>query len=55
MNTARHMVAGIVTLASKLGHEPFTVARHDRGALVAIRAGLGNPRRSSISPPLTYC
>jgi pimeloyl-ACP methyl ester carboxylesterase len=36
----RTMAADIVTLAGKLGHERFALAGHDRGALVAIRAGL---------------
>lgn len=39
----RTMAADIVTLATKLGHERFAVAGHDRGALVAIRAGLDHP------------
>ncbi|MGB2569536.1 alpha/beta fold hydrolase [Micromonospora citrea] len=39
----RTMAADIVTLAGKLGHEHFALAGHDRGALVAIRAGLDHP------------
>lgn len=39
----RTMAADIVTLASKLGHRRFALAGHDRGALVAIRAGLDHP------------
>jgi pimeloyl-ACP methyl ester carboxylesterase len=39
----RTMAADIVTLAGKLGHERFALAGHDRGALVAIRAGLDRP------------
>jgi pimeloyl-ACP methyl ester carboxylesterase len=39
----RTMAADVVTLASKLGHERFALAGHDRGALVAIRAGLDHP------------
>src|SRR5690349_10213154 len=39
----RTMAADIVTLASELGHERFALAGHDRGALVAIRAGLDHP------------
>ena len=39
----RTMAADIVSLASKLGHERFALAGHDRGALVAIRAGLDHP------------
>jgi pimeloyl-ACP methyl ester carboxylesterase len=34
-----------VELASALGHERFALAGHDRGALVAIRAGLDHPDR----------
>jgi haloacetate dehalogenase len=36
----RTMAADIVTLAKTLGHDRFALAGHDRGALVAIRAGL---------------
>ncbi|GAA3805899.1 alpha/beta hydrolase [Sphaerisporangium flaviroseum] len=39
----RTMAADILTLASELGHERFALAGHDRGALVAIRAGLDHP------------
>ncbi|MER7456709.1 alpha/beta hydrolase [Micromonospora sp. NPDC126480] len=39
----RTMAADIVTVASRLGHERFALAGHDRGALVAIRAGLDHP------------
>ncbi|MEV0566984.1 alpha/beta hydrolase [Dactylosporangium sp. NPDC050588] len=39
----RTMAADVVTLAGKLGHERFALAGHDRGALVAIRAGLDHP------------
>src|SRR5437763_15405655 len=39
----RTMATDIVTLASKLGHERFALAGHDRGALVAFRAGLDHP------------
>ncbi|MFI7024182.1 alpha/beta fold hydrolase [Micromonospora sp. NPDC049900] len=39
----RTMAADIVTLAGRLGHERFALAGHDRGALVAIRAGLDHP------------
>lgn len=39
----RTMAADIVTLARALGHERFALAGHDRGALVAIRAGLDHP------------
>ncbi|MFF1466249.1 alpha/beta fold hydrolase [Streptomyces mirabilis] len=36
----RTMAADVVSLARALGHERFALAGHDRGALVAIRAGL---------------
>jgi pimeloyl-ACP methyl ester carboxylesterase len=36
----RTMASDIVTLAGALGHERFALAGHDRGALVAFRAGL---------------
>ncbi|MGW4206143.1 alpha/beta fold hydrolase [Streptomyces sp. NPDC004726] len=39
----RTMAADIVSLAAALGHERFALAGHDRGALVAIRAGLDHP------------
>ncbi|GAA2777518.1 alpha/beta hydrolase [Crossiella cryophila] len=39
----RTMAADIVTLAAALGHQRFALAGHDRGALVAIRAGLDHP------------
>jgi haloacetate dehalogenase len=39
----RTMAADIVALAQALGHERFALAGHDRGALVAIRAGLDHP------------
>ncbi len=39
----RTMAADIVALARVLGHERFAVAGHDRGALVAVRAGLDHP------------
>ncbi|WDZ86911.1 alpha/beta fold hydrolase [Micromonospora cathayae] len=39
----RTMAADLVTLAGRLGHESFALAGHDRGALVAIRAGLDHP------------
>ena len=39
----RTMAADIVTLAGTLGHDRFALAGHDRGALVAIRAGLDHP------------
>ena len=39
----RTMAADVVTLARTLGHDRFALAGHDRGALVAIRAGLDHP------------
>ncbi|MGW0479227.1 alpha/beta fold hydrolase [Nonomuraea sp. NPDC003214] len=39
----RTMAADIVTLARELGHDRFALAGHDRGALVAVRAGLDHP------------
>ncbi|SNT16170.1 Pimeloyl-ACP methyl ester carboxylesterase [Asanoa hainanensis] len=39
----RTMAADIVAMARALGHERFALAGHDRGALVAIRAGLDHP------------
>lgn len=40
----RTMAADVVALARQLGHERFALAGHDRGALVAVRAGLDHPR-----------
>ncbi|MFC3962767.1 alpha/beta fold hydrolase [Nocardia jiangsuensis] len=39
----RTMAADIVELAKQLGHPRFALAGHDRGALVAFRAGLDHP------------
>jgi haloacetate dehalogenase len=39
----RTMAADVVALAHALGHERFALAGHDRGALVAFRAGLDHP------------
>ncbi|MGW7425409.1 alpha/beta fold hydrolase [Streptomyces sp. NPDC054813] len=39
----RTMAADVVALARALGHESFALAGHDRGALVAFRAGLDHP------------
>jgi pimeloyl-ACP methyl ester carboxylesterase len=39
----RTMAADVVALATALGHERFALAGHDRGALVAYRAGLDHP------------
>ncbi|MEV6411538.1 alpha/beta hydrolase [Kribbella sp. NPDC051718] len=39
----RTMGADIVALAKALGHERFALVGHDRGALVAFRAGLDHP------------
>lgn len=41
--TKRTMAADIVALARALGHDRFALAGHDRGALVAFRAGLDHP------------
>jgi haloacetate dehalogenase len=43
----RTMAADIVNLAERLGHRRFALAGHDRGALVAIRAGLDHPEAVS--------
>jgi haloacetate dehalogenase len=43
----RTMAADIVALAAALGFGRFAVAGHDRGALVAIRAGLDHPEKVS--------
>ncbi|WP_205328415.1 alpha/beta fold hydrolase [Glycomyces sp. YM15] len=43
----RTMAADIVRLAARLGHERFALAGHDRGALVAVRAGLDHPEAVS--------
>jgi len=39
----RTMAADVVALARAFGHNRFALAGHDRGALVAIRAGLDHP------------
>ncbi|WP_433465325.1 alpha/beta fold hydrolase [Spirillospora sp. CA-128828] len=39
----RVMAADIVAAARALGHDRFALAGHDRGALVAFRAGLDHP------------
>lgn len=39
----RTMANDIVNLAAALGHDRFELAGHDRGALVAFRAGLDHP------------
>jgi haloacetate dehalogenase len=39
----RTMAADVVALAVALGHDRFALAGHDRGALVAVRAGLDHP------------
>ena len=39
----RTMAADIVALARALGHQRFALVGHDRGALVAFRAGLDHP------------
>lgn len=39
----REMAADVVALAAALGHSRFGLVGHDRGALVAFRAGLDHP------------
>ncbi|WP_405445174.1 alpha/beta hydrolase [Streptomyces achromogenes] len=39
----RTMAADVVALAAALGHQRFALVGHDRGALVAFRAGLDHP------------
>ena len=39
----RTMAADVVALVTALGHPRFALAGHDRGALVALRAGLDHP------------
>ncbi|WP_131742570.1 alpha/beta fold hydrolase [Actinomadura roseirufa] len=39
----RVMAADVVAVARAFGHERFALAGHDRGALVAVRAGLDHP------------
>lgn len=39
----RTMARDVVALARSLGHDRFALAGHDRGALVAFRAGLDHP------------
>src|SRR2546421_9524350 len=39
----RTMATDVVTVARHLGAERFALVGHDRGALVAIRAGLDHP------------
>ena len=39
----RTMAADVVAIARELGHETFALVGHDRGALVAFRAGLDHP------------
>lgn len=39
----RTMAADVVAVADAFGHSRFALAGHDRGALVAIRAGLDHP------------
>jgi len=43
----RTMAADTVALAAALGYQRFALAGHNRGALVAIRAGLDHPERVS--------
>lgn len=37
------MATDVVNVVSQLGHERFAIIGHDRGALVAVRAGLDHP------------
>ncbi|MFE7707625.1 alpha/beta fold hydrolase [Streptomyces sp. NPDC057486] len=39
----RTMARDVVRLAAELGHDSFTLAGHDRGALVAFRAAMDHP------------
>ena len=39
----RTMAGDVVAVARALGHDRFALAGHDRGALVAVRAGLDHP------------
>jgi pimeloyl-ACP methyl ester carboxylesterase len=39
----RTMAADIVSIVAEFGHERFALVGHDRGALVAFRAGLDHP------------
>jgi haloacetate dehalogenase len=39
----RTMAADVVAVAKAIGHDRFALAGHDRGALVALRAGLDHP------------
>jgi len=39
----RTMAADIVSMTAELGHDQFALVGHDRGALVAFRAGLDHP------------
>ncbi len=39
----RSMAADVVAVANALGHSQFALVGHDRGALVAFRAGLDHP------------
>ncbi|GAB2591687.1 alpha/beta fold hydrolase [Microlunatus antarcticus] len=39
----RTMAADVVAVAAALGHARFALVGHDRGALVAVRAGLDHP------------
>ncbi|MGY0021629.1 alpha/beta fold hydrolase [Streptomyces sp. cg35] len=40
----RTMARDVVRLAAELGHDRFTLAGHDRGALVAFRAAMDHPQ-----------
>ncbi|WP_245547231.1 alpha/beta hydrolase [Nocardia brevicatena] len=45
--TKRTMAADIMALMRSLGHDRFALAGHDRGGLVAFRAGLDHPEAIS--------
>jgi haloacetate dehalogenase len=43
MYSKRSMARDVVTVMHGLGHDRFAIVGHDRGALVAVRAGLDHP------------
>ncbi|MFI6298950.1 alpha/beta fold hydrolase [Nonomuraea sp. NPDC050790] len=48
----RRMAQDVVNLARALGHERFALAGHDRGGLVAFRAGLDHPHAITHLAPV---
>jgi len=44
MYSKRTMAQDIINVMQALGHERFALVGHDRGALVAVRAGLDHPK-----------